>query len=101
MTQRDVARFLSITDMSTTGLLDRMEQKGLITRGPDATDRRINRVFLTKSAESSLSSIREQIDILTETATKSIPKRDLDQLSRILNKMESNLESLVTSLEGK
>ena len=101
LTQRDLARFLSITDMSTTGLLDRMEQKGLITRGPDATDRRINRVFLTKSAESSLSSIREQIAILTEAATKSIPKRDLDQLSRILNKMESNLESLVTSLEGK
>ena len=101
LTQRDLARYLSITDMSATGLLDRMEQKGLVTRGPDPTDRRINRVFLTRSAESSLSAIREKVDILTEAATKSISKRDLDQLFRILKKMDSNLENLVTSLNDK
>ena len=98
LTQRDLAGYLSITDMSATGLLDRMEQKGLISRGPDPTDRRIKRVFLTKSAEGSLSAIRRQVDILTDEATKSIPRGELSRMTKLLRQMESNLENLLANL---
>ena len=42
-----LAEMLDVSQASATGIVDRMEQRGLVTRERDAEDRRIVRVVLT------------------------------------------------------
>jgi DNA-binding MarR family transcriptional regulator len=44
---RALAEALDVSQASATGIIDRMEQRGLVTRDRDAEDRRVVRVALT------------------------------------------------------
>lgn len=50
MTMRDVAEVLSVGPSGATQLVDRLEQRGLVTRERDAEDRRVQRVVPTQRA---------------------------------------------------
>jgi DNA-binding MarR family transcriptional regulator len=47
-----LAEALDVSQASTTGIVDRMEQRGLIERQSDPNDRRVTRVTLTDSGRS-------------------------------------------------
>ncbi|MDA0263932.1 MAG: MarR family transcriptional regulator [Chloroflexi bacterium] len=51
----DIAAFLATTYSSTTAIIDRIEEKGLIKRVHDLTDRRSVVVHLTETGEQELS----------------------------------------------
>jgi DNA-binding MarR family transcriptional regulator len=46
-----LAEMLDVSQASATGIVDRMEQRGLVTRERDAEDRRVVRVVLTREGE--------------------------------------------------
>lgn len=46
-----LAEMLDVSQASATGIVDRMEQRGLVTRERDADDRRVVRVVLTREGE--------------------------------------------------
>jgi DNA-binding MarR family transcriptional regulator len=47
----ELAEELTVRPATLTGLADRLEQKGLLRRWPDATDRRVVRVGLTEEGD--------------------------------------------------
>jgi DNA-binding MarR family transcriptional regulator len=48
-TQTELSRALIMHRSNVTGLIDRLEKRGLAARKPDPGDRRLNRVILTES----------------------------------------------------
>ncbi len=54
ITQKEIADKLDLDTSSLIPLLDRLESKELVNRKPDNTDRRINRLYITKKTESLL-----------------------------------------------
>ena len=50
MTMREVAQVLSVGPSGATQLVDRLEQRGLVTRERDPEDRRVQRVVPTERA---------------------------------------------------
>jgi DNA-binding MarR family transcriptional regulator len=46
-----LAELLDVSQASATGIVDRMEQRGLVTRERDAEDRRVVRVVLTPEGD--------------------------------------------------
>jgi DNA-binding MarR family transcriptional regulator len=46
-----LARSLHCHDSNVTGLVDRLEQRGLIERGSNPKDRRVKLIALTKTGE--------------------------------------------------
>jgi len=54
----DVARFLDITTAGTTGLLDRMEEQGLVERRRDVEDRRLVWVSIAPQGLEALDKMR-------------------------------------------
>lgn len=48
-TMRGLAESLDVSQASATGIIDRMQQRGLIERGRDPADRRLVRVALTET----------------------------------------------------
>ena len=47
----ELGTYLGLDSASMTGLLDRSTKAGLIERRPDATDRRVNRIWLTDKSK--------------------------------------------------
>jgi DNA-binding MarR family transcriptional regulator len=54
ITQQELAGRLLVTKGNVCGLLDRMEAAGLVERRPDPTDRRANRLHLTRQGRAAL-----------------------------------------------
>lgn len=71
---RVLAEVLDVSQASATGIVDRMEQRGLVARERDEADRRIVRVVLTESGRSLVEGVADQrrdhlarlIDILSD-----------------------------------
>lgn len=78
-----------------TGIVDRMEKVGLVTRNRDTTDRRVVRVYLGKEGKklkSSLPKIAEEINAAA-TAGWSKPRKDrfITTLNAIWERMNSSI----------
>jgi len=67
-TVRQLADRLSLDGSTMTGLLDRMEQKGLIEKKPDPKDRRALQVLLTDNANE----LRESLPLAIDAANKKV-----------------------------
>jgi DNA-binding MarR family transcriptional regulator len=59
ISQTELSEILDLSRMGVTGLIDRMENKGLVCRKDDATDRRVKRVYLTDSTAKLVPAITE------------------------------------------
>jgi MarR family transcriptional regulator, transcriptional regulator for hemolysin len=85
--QSELADMLEVERATAGRMVDRLERKGWVIRRPDATDRRINRLFLSPEADR----IRaEMLDIADQTledalAPLSVPERRQlgDALARV------------------
>lgn len=74
-----------------TGVLDRMEERGLIRRERDQNDRRIWRIWLTETGKS-LQDVLPPIAIeLREQAFRGISYSEREQLSTLLDQIIANL----------
>jgi DNA-binding MarR family transcriptional regulator len=73
----DIARKAGLDSSTMTGLLDRMERDGLVTRNTDAADRRTLRIYLTEEGKRIHEPvIAETCRVLDELFGK-IPEQDL------------------------
>ncbi|MFJ3794184.1 MarR family winged helix-turn-helix transcriptional regulator [Kitasatospora sp. NPDC090091] len=58
---RTLAGTLGCDASNVTGIVDRLESRGLVHREPDATDRRVKNVVLTEAGVAAVGSIRAEI----------------------------------------
>ena len=74
-----------------TGVLDRMEERGLIHRERDSRDRRIWRIWLTDAGKE-LETVLPPIAVeLREQAMRGIPYESREQFSQMLDQAIANL----------
>lgn len=85
LTPGQIAASLCLDGSTITGVLDRMENKGLVKRTPDPSDRRALRVILTEQG----TRLREPVQRVIEEANRCI----LDRLSK------EEQEQFITYLE--
>jgi DNA-binding MarR family transcriptional regulator len=76
---------------SITRLIDNLEKLNLVKRVADGNDRRINKVFLTKSAEK----LQEQTMVLAEEtlneALEGVPPEHIELCKQVLQQVYENL----------
>ena len=96
ISQVDLGEYLGVGRMATSGLVDRMEAKDLVTRAPDPSDLRVKRVFLTKTAKKMLPDVQMIADALYKSSTASISNKDLRMTKEVLGMIKTNLEQLLT-----
>ena len=77
ITQQELAGRLLVTKGNVCGLIDRMEEAGMVERRADPGDRRANRIYLTASGRARLSeALPGQRALIRET----LGRLDADQL---------------------
>ena len=85
-----LANALPIDAAAVTRLLDRLEKKGLVRRGPHPRDRRSIRVELTKQGRTIVPKLRPLIDKNNAKFLEGLSQAELDNISSLFPKMLRN-----------
>ena len=90
--QRDVVSHLRVKPSTANGILDRMEEKGLIRRAADENDQRQKRVMTTEKGRE----LREQVQTAFQDAEaamfRGLRPDEVDLLRSLLCRIIENLE---------
>jgi DNA-binding MarR family transcriptional regulator len=83
----DLARLLQLDKSSVTGLVDRAERRGLVTRIPSAADRRSVLVRLTAEGQSQVAAAGELFAADVTTMLDALPPRNRAALTRLIGRV--------------
>ncbi|WP_076262894.1 MarR family winged helix-turn-helix transcriptional regulator [Intrasporangium flavum] len=84
-----VADHLRIAPRSVTDVVDRLEQRGLVTRAPDPADRRALTVSLTDRGESALAEVDEARRVESTDFFGVLSERERSSLAAILTRLDT------------
>jgi DNA-binding MarR family transcriptional regulator len=85
-------------ERATAGrLLDRLEENGLVRREPDPVDRRVRRVFPTRSAATAQAKIRGVADKIVAEATIDLSDDQRETLMDLMTMVKGRLSEVVQS----
>ena len=90
----EIARAAHLSQATVTGILDRLESRGLVTRTRSTDDRRRVHVSLSAEAEKKL---REAPPLLQECFIQNFEKLDPEEQQRVLG----SLEQVVSLMEAR
>jgi DNA-binding MarR family transcriptional regulator len=86
-TMNELARLLELDKSSVTGLVDRAERRGLVTRVPSTTDRRAVLVRLTDAGRALISGAAELFAADVSVLLGQLPPRDRAAFTRIVSRL--------------
>jgi DNA-binding MarR family transcriptional regulator len=89
MTPAAAARELAVTKQNMTGMVERLEQLGLIERIADPSDLRSSRLGLTRRGRTVIDKVRPAYGEWLESVA---PEKELRQTERLINRLISRLE---------
>ncbi len=95
ITQADLCEYIGVGRMAMSGLIDRMESKDLVSRTEDPSDKRVKRVFLTRSARKLIPDMQTIADTLYKQSMSSVNANDLRITKQVLGTIRSNLHDLL------
>jgi DNA-binding MarR family transcriptional regulator len=87
----ELAALLHCDKTNITGLVDRLQRRGLLTRQPDPHDRRMIRVHLTSQGEELTGEFQQAIGTALTTRFSSWPSAERDNLLHLLQSATSAL----------
>ena len=91
ISQVSLAGCIDTDPMTLSGILDRLEKRGLIERYPDPNDSRAKLARLTPEGEHLFLTARELGAAMYETALAGVSKADQEVVIAVLSKMRDNL----------
>ena len=91
-TQGEIRKFLNLNSSTVSGIIDRLEKKGLLARLPKSGDKRVVNIALTSSGEKLLNSIPS---LLHEQLSERLQKLEDEELIKV----EQSLETLIGLLD--
>lgn len=87
----DLAHVAQLNPGAMTRLLDKLQQRGIITRVDDPTDRRALRIHLTEAGMAIWNDINHCGQRVRDLATRGMSEADRDTLTRLLTQVRDNL----------
>jgi DNA-binding MarR family transcriptional regulator len=91
LSQTEISRSLIMHRSNVTGLIDRLEKRGLLRRNASPADRRAHRVILTASGRRLLDKILPDYYRLAEQAWEGLPMSQTRQLLDKLSQLNKNI----------
>lgn len=87
-----IAKYIMVKSSTVTGIVDRLEQKGLVKRFRDSPDRRIVTIELTDSGKNLAKNAPPPIQQKIIDGLKKLSKDELDQIIFSLTKLTDMLD---------
>lgn len=93
ISQADLGAKLDLDKSTITDIVNRLDERGLITRTKDLTDRRKYQLKLTKLGESELRMLQPRVTQMDKSLTKTLQDDELDALHQLLLKLLDDYEA--------
>ncbi|MDD5712466.1 MAG: MarR family transcriptional regulator [Smithellaceae bacterium] len=87
----ELGRRAGLEPSTMTGLIDRMERDGLVTRVPDPEDRRVLKINLTEAGSAIKDTVAEKVDLVMGQVLSNVDTDDLAQLKDTLRQILTNI----------
>lgn len=101
MVQTELARVLEIGKVSVGGLIDRLEDAGLVFRKTEKADRRVKRIFITEKGYLMLDQIAVVGEQLDERLYKNVDASELEAAAHVVMQLKENVrEALADVRDG-
>ena len=94
MNQSDLAQLLDVGKAALGRLVDRLEASGFIERRFDESDRRVKRVYLTRSGSRTIEEMKSLSHEMSERMLKGLDARARNALAESLARVKANLLEL-------
>ena len=91
--QREIAKRLIISGSDVTGLIDRLEEKGLLTRRGVSSDRRVKLIKITPKGSALLDRLWPSHTEQVELVMAPLSKKEQEQLIALLTKVRTRLQN--------
>ncbi len=85
--QGDIEKKFNMTNPTVTGLVQKLEAKGLIVRVPKDDDRRVKQLILTQQALERKEEMLSIEQYLEDMMTKNLNEEEREQLCKLLTKL--------------
>ncbi|MEM6637677.1 MAG: MarR family transcriptional regulator [Pseudomonadota bacterium] len=93
LSQSKIAGRMDVATVTTSKLIDRLEDHGFVKRQVDPADRRSNLVFATKEGRALVRVLTKIVYEVDEVANAGIDPSDLETTLGVLGRMRENLKS--------
>ncbi|NEW04747.1 MarR family transcriptional regulator [Paenibacillus sp. SYP-B3998] len=90
ISQVEIQQRLSIEGATVTGLLNRLLKQDLIKRVPDASDRRVQRVYLTNSSKAMIEALDKEANAVNAKALEGLTQDEIAFFMRLLTRVLQN-----------
>ena len=100
LTQTALSQALITHRSNVTGLVDRLEKRGLLVRKAVPGDRRAYCVQLTKAGAKLVEEILPEYHVRAEAAFAAIPLKELPRLNRQLAEIDTTVTRIAAQLES-
>ena len=100
MTQSQLAEELDLGKVAIGGLIDRLEKSGLLRRQADASDRRVNRVFLEPKSKQLIARMRKVSHRMNTQILSGLNDEKLESAATTLDAMKRNLLAYLQATEA-
>ena len=94
MTPQELSSKLALNSSTLTGILDRLEQKGLVKREMNATDRRSIVIKLTDSAKKIKDELWQIYETVNGYLMSCLSQEELNRLHEIMGKLEKRAHEM-------
>lgn len=91
-TQGEIKNFLNLNSSTVSGIINRLEKKGLLARLPKSGDKRVVNIALTSAGDKLFGTIPS---LLHEQLSEKLQKLDSSELAKV----ETSLETLIQLLD--
>ena len=98
--QKEIAEHLGITQAAMTVSLTKLERDGLISR-KSGTDGRFNEISITEKGRDIVERSKAHFSEIDNEAFRDFTANDIEQLEKYLDKIQSNLKSVLTKEEKR
>ena len=88
----EIGRRVNLTSGSITTAIDRLEQRGLVARAADASDRRARMVHLTRDGKARITTVFARHTDAMDRAAQGLSKADRGTLMELLRKLGTTAE---------
>ena len=99
-TQKEIAEKINVDGSTLVPVIDKMVKNGLVKKMTDSEDRRNNRIFLTKKAESTVDSIIVIILQLRKMIYRDISESDIHVTRNVLKSLITNSDSAINEIRS-
>ena len=101
ITQKELSEIMDTDTTTIMVICDSLEKKGLLKRMKDPSDRRVNRLILTKEGKNVISKAYPLILRRYEFFVNSISKKELEMITPILDKVYTAIKNQYQMVMGR